>query len=115
MGSAPPRGDPRQMGPGPQQPAPARHPAALLAFESPSVLRQTLEPAPPSTRIEELQALAGGLLTALEAVIAGLDAVAVANPELAKPLSGPLEVARLSLRQGARMAARAAEAGEAPG
>ena len=64
-------------------------------------------------RIEELQALAGGLLTALEAVIAGLDAVAVANPEQAKPLSGPLEVARLSLRQGERMAARAAEAGEA--
>ena len=63
-------------------------------------------------RIEELQALAGGLLTAVEAVIAGLEGVAVANPELAKPLSGPLEVARLSLRQGERMAARAAEAGE---
>ena len=63
-------------------------------------------------RIEELQALAGGLLTALEAVIAGLEGVAVANPELAKPLSGPLEVARLSLRQGERMAARAAEAGD---
>jgi len=64
-------------------------------------------------RIEDLQALAGGLLTAVEAVIAGLEGVAVANPELAKPLSGPLEVARLSLRQGERMAARAAEAGEA--
>jgi hypothetical protein len=64
-------------------------------------------------RIEELQALVAGLLTALEAVIAGLEGVAVANPELAKPLSGPLNVARLSLRQAERVAERAAETGEA--
>jgi hypothetical protein len=60
-------------------------------------------------RIEELQALAGGLLTAMEAVIAGLEGVAAAKPDLALQLSGPLRVARLSLRQGERMAARAAD------